>query len=58
MKAVIQGLKGIENIYTQHRPLLYDLLQQILSKKIDEREFPLVQSSLTPPGASLNVKNV
>lgn len=39
-KRFIKGLKGVENIYTQHKPLLHDTLDQLIKGKIKEFQFP------------------
>lgn len=41
-KKVIKGLKGVENIYTQHIPLLYDILEDLLRGRLKESSFPYV----------------
>jgi len=46
-------LKGIENIFTQHKPFLSEILVQILNKKLDERDFPVAAApSITPTSNS------
>jgi hypothetical protein len=58
IKSVIRGLKDIENVYTQHKPQLADLLQQILTKKLSERDYPIVvNSALTPTVTSPTAAN-
>eukprot|EP00112_Aurelia_sp_Birch-Aquarium-sp1_P005793 Seg1658.2 transcript_id=Seg1658.2/GoldUCD/mRNA.D3Y31 product="Vacuolar protein sorting-associated protein 45" protein_id=Seg1658.2/GoldUCD/D3Y31 len=39
-KRFIKGLKGVENIYTQHKPLLHDTLDQLIKGKIRDFQFP------------------
>lgn len=39
-KKFLKGLKGVENIYTQHSPLLRDLLEQLIKGKLREGSFP------------------
>lgn len=41
-KKVIKGLKGVENIYTQHVPLVYDILEDLLRGRLKESAFPYV----------------
>jgi len=36
------GLKGVENIYTQHTPLLQQTLDQLAKGKLKEPAFPFV----------------
>lgn len=39
-KRFMKGLKGVENIYTQHKPLLHDTLDQLIKGKIRDFQFP------------------
>ena len=36
----VQGVKGVDNVYTQHKPLLLDTLQQALKGKLKDAAFP------------------
>ncbi|KAK3295989.1 Sec1-like protein [Chaetomium fimeti] len=38
-----KGLKGVENVYTQHSPLLEMTLQQLVKGKLRESQFPFVE---------------
>lgn len=44
-KKFLKGLKGVENIYTQHSPLLRDLLEQLIKSKLKESSFPYLGTS-------------
>lgn len=33
-------LQGVENVYTQHKPLLYSLLDQLIKGKLKEGAYP------------------
>lgn len=35
-----RGLKGVENIYTEHKPYLKQILEQVASLKLKETEYP------------------
>ncbi len=37
---LLQGLKGIENVYTQHEPLLAETLDTMIKGKLREALFP------------------
>ncbi|KAL3182174.1 hypothetical protein MRX96_022894 [Rhipicephalus microplus] len=39
-KKVIKGLKGVENIYTQHVPLVYDILEDLLRGRLRDNAYP------------------
>ncbi|KAH3840997.1 hypothetical protein DPMN_114455 [Dreissena polymorpha] len=39
-KRFFKGLKGVENVYTQHKPLLDSLLDQLLKGKLREAAYP------------------
>ncbi|XP_041465659.1 vacuolar protein sorting-associated protein 45-like [Lytechinus variegatus] len=40
-----KGLKDVENIYTQHRPLIYETLDQLFKGKLKEGAYPYLGSS-------------
>ncbi|XP_042912502.2 vacuolar protein sorting-associated protein 45 [Parasteatoda tepidariorum] len=44
-KRVIKGLKGVENIYTQHTPLLKEILDEILKGKLKETSYPYLSGT-------------
>lgn len=37
-----KGLKGVENVYTQHSPRLEATLQNLIKAKLKEQQYPLV----------------
>ncbi|KRX94607.1 Vacuolar protein sorting-associated protein 45 [Trichinella pseudospiralis] len=39
-KKLIKDLKGVENIYTQHRPLLSEILNELSKNRLKESVFP------------------
>ncbi|XP_071965752.1 vacuolar protein sorting-associated protein 45-like [Antedon mediterranea] len=39
-KKFFQGMKGVENIYTQHTPLLQETVDQLVKGKLKEAAFP------------------
>ncbi|KAL3321200.1 vacuolar protein sorting-associated protein 45 [Cichlidogyrus casuarinus] len=41
-KRLVKGLKGVENIYSQHEPELVDLLNKMLRDQLREPSFPYV----------------
>ncbi|XP_045453841.1 vacuolar protein sorting-associated protein 45 isoform X3 [Melitaea cinxia] len=41
-KRLFKGLSGVENIYTQHTPLLKDTLEDLIKGKLRENLYPIV----------------
>eukprot|EP01091_Cochliopodium_minus_P019833 TRINITY_DN8460_c0_g1_i1.p1 TRINITY_DN8460_c0_g1~~TRINITY_DN8460_c0_g1_i1.p1 ORF type:complete len:555 (+),score=171.56 TRINITY_DN8460_c0_g1_i1:38-1702(+) len=39
-KTIMKGIQGVENIYTQHKPAIFNLLDSITKGKLDERDYP------------------
>ncbi|ORX43460.1 Sec1-like protein [Hesseltinella vesiculosa] len=48
-KSALKGLKGTENVYTQHTPLLGDTLDLLVKARLKETEFPFVDGVQAPP---------
>ena len=44
-RAVASEIKGVENIYTQHKPLLVSVLSRLLSGDLRLQDFPFVDQS-------------
>lgn len=44
-KKILKGLKGVENIYTQHRPLLHSILENIFKGQLKENQYPFIGTS-------------
>lgn len=40
-----RGLKGVENVYTQHSPLLEATLQSLVKGRLREAQYPFVEGS-------------
>lgn len=49
IKKKLGGLKGVENIYTQHSPLLMSTLDQLLKGRLPEKSFPIVDRNNLRP---------
>ncbi|XP_061162873.1 vacuolar protein sorting-associated protein 45-like [Saccostrea echinata] len=45
-KRFFKGLKGVENIYTQHKPFMYNVLDQLIKGKLKEGSFPYLGTSV------------
>ncbi|XP_045216562.1 vacuolar protein sorting-associated protein 45-like [Mercenaria mercenaria] len=39
-KRFLKGLKGVENVYTQHKPLLHSVIDQLTKGKLREAAYP------------------
>ncbi|XP_060073224.1 vacuolar protein sorting-associated protein 45-like [Ylistrum balloti] len=39
-KRFLKGLKGVENVYTQHKPLMYSIVDQLIKGKLKEGAYP------------------
>jgi vacuolar protein sorting-associated protein 45 len=39
-KFFTKGLKGVENVYTRHKPLLVDTLEQLVRERLSETDYP------------------
>lgn len=42
-----KGLKGVENVYTQHSPLLESTLQNLVKGRLKEQQYPFVEGGGT-----------
>ncbi|RKO89161.1 Sec1-like protein [Blyttiomyces helicus] len=42
-KKVFEGLKGVENVYTQHTPRLVQVLQEMMKGKLKDQLYPFVE---------------
>lgn len=51
--SLVRGLKGVANVYTQHKPLLVDTCTALLSGRISEKHFGVLGSSGTSSVATL-----
>lgn len=38
--SAVKGLKGVDNVYTQHQPLVASLLEQMMKGKLREQDYP------------------
>ncbi|KAH8653646.1 glucose inhibited division protein A-domain-containing protein [Xylariales sp. PMI_506] len=43
----IKGLKGVENVYTQHSPLLETTLQNMIKGRLSQQQYPFVEGGGT-----------
>uniref|UniRef100_U3F5M0 Vacuolar protein sorting-associated protein 45 n=1 Tax=Micrurus fulvius TaxID=8637 RepID=U3F5M0_MICFL len=45
-KQFLKGLKGVENVYTQHQPLLHETLDQLIKGKLKDNQYPYLGPSI------------
>jgi vacuolar protein sorting-associated protein 45 len=45
-KKLLKGFKGVDNIYTQHTPLVKELVEQLIKGKLREASYPLLGSNI------------
>ncbi|XP_060535009.1 vacuolar protein sorting-associated protein 45 [Cylas formicarius] len=43
-KRFFKGLSGVDNVYTQHKPLLHDTLEDIVKGRLKENLYPLIKN--------------
>ncbi|KAM0334077.1 hypothetical protein ACHAQA_001097 [Verticillium albo-atrum] len=43
----LKGLKGVENVYTQHTPLLESTLQNLIKGRLKDQQYPFVEGGGT-----------
>ncbi|RCN31049.1 Sec1 family protein [Ancylostoma caninum] len=46
-KRFIKGLKGVENIYTQHEPYIKTIMENVARGKLSEQQYPYVTGDIT-----------
>ena len=42
---VSRGVKGVENVYTQHKPLLAETIDLLVKGKLKEQQYPFTSNS-------------
>jgi len=43
-KSIARGIKGVENLYTEHKPMLKETLDLLLTNKLKEIDYPFANS--------------
>jgi len=46
-KSLQRGMKGVENIYTEHKPYLKTILESLLINKLKDMEYPFASNSIS-----------
>ncbi|KZT44435.1 vacuolar protein sorting-associated protein 45 [Sistotremastrum suecicum HHB10207 ss-3] len=52
-RSALKGLKGVENVYTQHRPHLSDTMENLLKGRLKETSYPYLEETKPGPNSSL-----
>lgn len=47
-KTFIKGLSGVDNIYTQHKPLLHETLEDIVKGRLKDNLYPFISNHTSP----------
>nr|SVE88547.1 EOG090X03QA [Daphnia sinensis]SVE89172.1 EOG090X03QA [Daphnia sinensis]SVE91048.1 EOG090X03QA [Daphnia sinensis]SVE91673.1 EOG090X03QA [Daphnia sinensis] len=47
---IFKGLKGVENVFTQHSPVLKEILDNMVKGRLTEEAFPTVSGGESTPG--------
>lgn len=50
---VLKGIKGVENVYTQHTPRLAQTLEQVIKGRLKEATHPYLEAMKVGPNQSL-----
>lgn len=50
---VLKGIKGVENVYTQHSPRLAQTLEQAIKGRLKETTHPYLEATKVGPNQSL-----
>jgi len=53
-RSVLKGIKGVENVYTQHSPKLAQTLEQTLKGRLKDTSYPFLE--LTKPGPNQSLQ--
>ena len=48
-KRILKGFKGVDNIYTQHTPLVKELVEKLIKGKLSETNYPFLGGSKDRP---------
>nr|CAG4649208.1 EOG090X03QA [Scapholeberis mucronata]SVE93528.1 EOG090X03QA [Scapholeberis mucronata] len=45
---IFKGLKGVENVFTQHTPVLKDIMENLMKGRLSEEAFPVINNDNIP----------
>jgi vacuolar protein sorting-associated protein 45 len=48
-KSALKGLKGVDNVYTQHSPHLLETIDNLMKGRLKETSYPYAGGSQAPP---------
>jgi vacuolar protein sorting-associated protein 45 len=54
-KSITKGINGVENVYTQHKPMLSDVLDTLIKGKLKDSDFPYAREGVTQRGKTTDV---
>ncbi|XP_064086038.1 vacuolar protein sorting-associated protein 45-like [Macrobrachium nipponense] len=54
-KRLFKGLKGVDNVYTQHKPLLIETLMEVVKGRLREGAFPYCGNPPSSPSRPQNI---
>jgi vacuolar protein sorting-associated protein 45 len=52
MSRALNNINGVENVYTQHQPLLSSILEAVSKNKLKDSAYPMVSSAASPASAA------
>jgi len=52
-RSVLKGIKGVENVYTQHSPRLAQTLEQLLKGRLKDTSYPFLETAKPGPNQSM-----
>ena len=55
VKSVTKGVNGVENVYTQHKPMLSEVLDLLIKGKLKDNEYPYAREGVTQKGKATDV---
>lgn len=54
-KNLTKGVNGVENVYTQHKPMLAELLDNLIKGKLKESQYPYAREGVSQKGKATDV---
>ena len=55
VKSVTKGVNGVENVYTQHKPMLSEVLDLLIKGKLKDNQYPYAREGVTQKGKATDV---
>ena len=54
-KTLTKGINGVENVYTQHKPMLSEVLDGLIKGKLKEQQYPYAREGVSQKGKAMDV---